>query len=64
MYWALTIMMIAAMCGLFSCGYFVAVINRKYGRSWLHAIPITIALLMFNVIWALLEMAKSGRWTS
>jgi len=62
MYFVLVGMLVAAMCGLFACGYSVAIIKQKYGKSWLHAVPITVAMLMFNVIWALLEMGKSGRW--
>ncbi|MGM9926386.1 MAG: hypothetical protein ACI35P_00405 [Bacillus sp. (in: firmicutes)] len=62
MTFALTFMMIAAMVALFFCGYFVGVIKEKYGKNWLFAIPITIAMLMFNIIWALMEMGKSGRW--
>ncbi|WP_163100895.1 hypothetical protein [Peribacillus alkalitolerans] len=62
MYLAFTIMLIAAMFVLFLCGYYVGVIKEKFGKNWLHAVPITIAILMFNIIWALLEMGKSGRW--
>ncbi|WP_108671459.1 hypothetical protein [Peribacillus acanthi] len=62
MYLAFTIMLVAAMFVLFLCGYYVGVIKEKFGKNWLHAVPITIAILMFNIIWALLEMGKSGRW--
>ncbi|WP_042346682.1 hypothetical protein [Bacillus massiliigorillae] len=62
MYFAITGMMIAAMVVLFLCGYYVGVIKEKYGKNWLQAVPITVAILMFNVIWALLEMSKAGRW--
>ncbi|RSK27280.1 hypothetical protein EJF36_10520 [Bacillus sp. HMF5848] len=62
MYIALSIMLVAAMFTLFACGYYVGVIKEKYGKNWLHAVPITIAILMFNIIWALLEMAKDSRW--
>ncbi|PLS17059.1 hypothetical protein CVD28_13455 [Bacillus sp. M6-12] len=62
MYFALVIMMVAAMFVLFLCGYFVGVIKEKYGRNWLFAVPLTIAILMFNIIWALMEMSKDGRW--
>ncbi|MEH7441544.1 hypothetical protein V7201_04325 [Bacillus sp. JJ1122] len=55
-------MLVAAMFVLFMCGYYVRVIKEKFGMNWLHAVPITIAILMFNIIWALLEMAKSSRW--
>ncbi|WLR56731.1 hypothetical protein LC048_07575 [Mesobacillus subterraneus] len=59
---ALSIMLVAAMVVLFFCGYYVRVIIEKFGMNWLHAVPITVAILMFNIIWALLEMAKSARW--
>lgn len=62
MYFAITGMMIAAMVVLFLCGYYVGVIKEKHGKNWLQAVPITVAILMFNVIWALMEMSKSGRW--
>ncbi|WP_050615296.1 hypothetical protein [Bacillus testis] len=62
MYLAITIMMVAAMFALFMCGYYTGVIKEKYGRNWLFAVPFTIALLMFNVIWAIVEMGKAGRW--
>lgn len=62
MYFVLTFMMIAAVLVVFLCGYYLAVIKQKLGRSWLYAVPITVAILMFNVIWALMEMGKSGRW--
>lgn len=62
MYFVLTFMMIAAVLVVFLCGYYLAIIKQKIGRNWLYAIPITVAILMFNVIWALMEMGKSGRW--
>ncbi|WP_153126928.1 hypothetical protein [Peribacillus tepidiphilus] len=62
MYFALTFMLVSAMFVLFMCGYYVGVIKEKYGKNWLFAVPLTIAILMFNIIWALLEMSKSGRW--
>jgi chromate transport protein ChrA len=61
MYIALSIMLVAAMFVLFMCGYYVRLI-KELGMNWLHAVPITVAILMFNIIWALLEMAKSSRW--
>lgn len=62
MYIALSIMLMAAMVVLFLCGYYVRMIKEKFGMNWLHAVPITVAILMVNIIWALLEMAKSARW--
>ncbi|MGN1401086.1 MAG: hypothetical protein ACI4XL_06260 [Bacillus sp. (in: firmicutes)] len=62
MYFVITIMMVASMFVLFLCGYYVRIIKEKYERSWLQAVPITVAILMFNVIWAIVEMGKAGRW--
>ncbi|RFU65433.1 hypothetical protein [Peribacillus glennii] len=62
MYFVLLIMMVASLFVLFLCGYYVGVIKEKYGRNWLYAVPVTVAILMFNIIWALMEMSKSGRW--
>ncbi|UII54479.1 hypothetical protein LS684_12430 [Cytobacillus spongiae] len=59
---ALMVMLAAAMFVLFFCGYFTGVIKEKYGKSWLYAVPISVAILLFNVIWALVEMAKSDRF--
>nr|WP_295973037.1 hypothetical protein [uncultured Bacillus sp.] len=58
----LMIMLALAMVVLFFCGFFVGVIKEKYGKNWIHAVPITIAILMFNIIWALTELAKTDRW--
>ncbi len=62
MYIVLVVMLVAACLTLFFCGYYLAVIKEKIGRSVLIAIPITIGLFMFNVIWALLELSKSPHW--
>ncbi|WP_394141096.1 hypothetical protein [Cytobacillus oceanisediminis] len=59
---ALMLMLAAAMGVLFLCGYYVGVIKEKYGKNWLHAVPVTVAILMFNVIWAITEIAKTDRW--
>ncbi|WP_394231597.1 hypothetical protein [Niallia oryzisoli] len=59
---ALMILLALAMFVLFFCGYFAGVIKEKYGKNWLQAVPITVAILMFNVIWALTELAKTERW--
>ncbi|MBP2241229.1 hypothetical protein J2Z40_001791 [Cytobacillus eiseniae] len=58
----LMIMLAVAMFVLFFCGYFVGVIKEKYGKNWLGAVPITIAILMFNIIWAITELGKTDRW--
>jgi chromate transport protein ChrA len=56
------IMLALAMVVLFFCGYYAGVIKEKYGKNWIQAVPITVAILMFNIIWALTEMAKSDRF--
>lgn len=58
----LYIMLAASVVVLFMCGYYVGIIKEKYGKNWLHAIPITIALLMFNFILVIIQLVKSGRW--
>jgi hypothetical protein len=62
MYIVLVAMLILACLTLFYSGYYLAVIRQKLGRSVLIAIPISIAIFMFNVIWALLELGKSPHW--
>lgn len=54
------IMLVAALFVLFICGYYVGVIKEKLGRNWLFAVPITVAILMFNVVLALYELGH--RW--
>lgn len=56
------IMLALAMVVLFFCGYYAGVIKEKYGKNWIQAVPVTVAILMFNIIWALAEMAKSDRF--
>ncbi|WP_071394504.1 hypothetical protein [Bacillus tuaregi] len=58
----LMLLLALAMFVLFFCGYYTGVIKEKYGKSWLQAVPVTVAILMFNVIWALTELAKTDRW--
>lgn len=58
----LLIMLAAAMATLFACGYYTGMIKERYGKNWLLAVPITIAVLMFNVVFALLELMKADRW--
>lgn len=55
-------MLAAAMIALFFCGYYVGVIKEKFGKNWLFAVPITVAILMFNIILALYELSQDGRW--
>lgn len=62
MYFAILFTMVAALFVLFLCGYYTGVIRQKYGRNWLFAVPVTVAVLMFNIIWAIVEMGKAGRW--
>lgn len=56
------IMLAASMSVLFLCGYYLGVIKEKYGKNWLMAVPIFIALLMFNIILALNELSQGPRW--
>lgn len=58
----LMLMLAAAMFVLFLCGFYAGVIKEKYGKNWLQAVPITVAILMFNIIWILTELAKSSRY--
>jgi hypothetical protein len=62
MYIVLVIMLLAACLTLFFSGYFLATISHKMGKSVLIAVPITVGLFMFNIIWALLELAKTPHW--
>lgn len=55
-------MLSVALFVLFACGYYVGVIKEKYGRNWLLAVPATVAILMFNIVLALCELAKADRW--
>jgi len=59
---ALMIMISAALFVLFFCGYYAGVIKEKYGKSWLQAVPITVAILMFNIIWILTQLIKADRF--
>ncbi|MDQ0155094.1 hypothetical protein [Robertmurraya andreesenii] len=59
---ALLIMLAAALFVLFGCGYYLGVIKEKFGRNWLYAVPITIAILMFNIVLAIYELSKTARW--
>ena len=58
---ALLIMLAAALFVLFFCGYYVGVIKEKLGKNWLLAVPITVSILMFNIVLAVYELSKS-RW--
>ncbi|WP_409301189.1 hypothetical protein [Peribacillus sp. SCS-155] len=58
----LIIMLVTSMFTLFFCRFYSGVIKEKYGKNWLQAVPIMVAVLMFNIIWALMELSKSGRW--
>lgn len=55
-------MLAAAVVTLFACGYYAGLIKERYGKNWLLAVPTTIAILMFNVIFALSELMKAERW--
>ncbi len=58
---ALLIMLSAALFVLFFCGYYVGIIKEKLGKNWLLAVPITVSILMFNVVLAVYELTKA-RW--
>ena len=58
---ALLIMLAAALFVLFFCGYYVGVIKEKWGKNWLLAVPITVSILMFNIVLAVYELTKA-RW--
>ncbi|MFO1444749.1 hypothetical protein KDN24_16385 [Bacillus sp. Bva_UNVM-123] len=59
---ALMIMISVAMFMLYFCGFYSGVIKEKYGKNWLQAVPITVAVLMFNIIWILTQLIKSDRF--
>lgn len=58
----LIIMLVAACFVLFLCGYYIAVIKEKLGKSVLIFAPVVIAVFMFNVIMALVELSQSPNW--
>lgn len=62
MFYAYAILLVAAVFAIFLCGYYVAVIKQKFGKNWLAAAPIAVAILLFNVIWVIVELGKQGRW--
>lgn len=58
----LLIMFSISLLVLFGCGYYLGVIKEKYGKNWLLAVPIGVALLMFNVAIAIYELSKTPNW--
>jgi hypothetical protein len=58
----LIIFLVAAMVTLFFSGYFVGMLKERYGKNWIMVVPICVGMVMFNIIWALTELAKSPRW--
>lgn len=58
----LMLFLVLAMVTLFFSGYFIGVLRERHGKCWIMWVPILIAVFMFNVIWALTELAKSPRW--
>jgi hypothetical protein len=58
----LMLILVAAMVVLFFCGYFVGMLKERYGKNLLIVIPVCISIFMFHLIWALIELSKSGRW--
>ncbi|WP_102345029.1 hypothetical protein [Bacillus sp. Marseille-P3661] len=56
------IMMMATLITLLICGFAMGKISEKYGRTHLlQFIPITIAILMINIVFAVVEMSRAGR---
>lgn len=62
MYVLLVVLLLLSCLTLFYSGYYLSEIKHRYGRSVLVAVPIVVGLFMFNVIWALLELAKTPHW--
>ncbi|CRK80751.1 hypothetical protein [Neobacillus massiliamazoniensis] len=58
----LMLVLVASMVVLFFSGYFVGMLKERYGKNLLIIIPIFIAMFMFNIIWAITELAKDARW--
>jgi hypothetical protein len=58
----LMLVLVAAMVVLFFSGYFIGILRERHGKHLLMIVPICIAMFMFNIIWALTELAKSARW--
>lgn len=58
----LVFFLILAMVTLFFSGYYIGVLKERHGKSWIMFVPVLIAIFMFNVIWALTELAKAPRW--
>ncbi|WP_017756286.1 hypothetical protein [Calidifontibacillus oryziterrae] len=57
-----TIMMLATLVALLGSGYATGIIREKYGKTHvLNFIPILIAILMINIVFALVEMSRAGR---
>jgi hypothetical protein len=56
------LVLVASMVVLFFSGYFVGMLKERYGKNLLIIIPIFIAMFMFNIIWAITELAKDARW--
>lgn len=57
-----TIMMFATLIALLVCGYAVGMISAKFSKTHLlNFIPVLIAILMINIVFALVEMSRVGR---
>lgn len=57
-----TIMMAATLIALLASGYATGIIREKYGKHHvLSFIPILIAILMINIVFAIVEMSRAGR---
>ncbi|MBU8878934.1 hypothetical protein BGM26_08040 [Bacillus sp. FJAT-29790] len=58
----LMVMLALSMFVLFFCGFYAGVIKEKYGKNWLQAVPIVVAIFMFNIIFILTELFKADRY--
>lgn len=57
-----TIMMVATLFALLICGYAAGFISAKFSKTnLLNFIPVLIAILMINIVFALVEMSRVGR---
>ncbi|WP_458412038.1 hypothetical protein ACNQFZ_14470 [Schinkia sp. CFF1] len=57
-----TIMMLATLLALLVCGYAIGAISAKLSKTnLLNFIPVLIAILMINIVFALVEMSRVGR---
>ncbi|WP_458413175.1 hypothetical protein ACNQFZ_20720 [Schinkia sp. CFF1] len=56
------VMMMVTLIAILACGLSLGIISQKYGKfNLLNFIPILIAIEMFNIVYALVEMSRAGR---